>query len=96
MALTKKQLANSIHSKLGLSKRESADIVDCFFDILKDNLKKGNSVKLPLFGSLYVKKRSPRKARNPSTGETVEVPPRNETVFKSSRVLRAETNSKPD
>ncbi len=94
MAITKKDLADPINTKLGFSKREAADIVDYFFDTVKNSLKKGNSVKLPRFGSLYVKKRKPRKGRNPSTGEVVEIPSRNEVVFKSSRILRTAAGSK--
>ncbi len=94
--MTKKELADSIHAKLGLSKRESADIVDYFFDTMKTALKKGGSVKLPRFGSFYVKKRKPKKGRNPVTGEVIEIPSRNEVVFKPSRVLRAAADSGPD
>ncbi|MGI9558658.1 MAG: integration host factor subunit alpha [Thermodesulfobacteriota bacterium] len=96
MAVTKKDLAFSIHEKLGFSQRESADIVDYFFDTVKTALQKGNSVKLPHFGSLYVKERKPRKGRNPATGEEVGIPSRNEVVFKPSRILRTRVNSKPD
>lgn len=87
-------MADSIHFKLGLSKRESADIVGYFFDIIKKNLKEGKPVKLPRFGSLYVKKRKSRKGRNPATGENVSIAPRNDVVFRPSRILRARTDSK--
>jgi len=96
MAVTKEKLADSIHKKLGFSKRESADIVEYFFDTLKKTLQKGDSVKLHRFGSLHVKERKPRKGRNPATGEIIEIPSRNEAVFKPSRILRALTNYEAD
>ncbi len=96
MAVTKKNMADSIHANLGLSKRESADIVDYFFQTVKEALKEGNSVKLPRFGTLHVKKRKPKKGRNPATGEEVFIPPRNDVVFKPSRILRDKANSKTD
>ncbi len=96
MAVTKKEIADLIHKKLGFSKRESADIVEYFFDTLKKSLQKGDWVKLHRFGSLYVKKRKPRKGRNPATGEIIKIPSRNEVVFKPSRTLREQTNYKKD
>lgn len=91
-ATTKKDLAELIHARLGLSRRESSDIVDYFFDTVKKALMKGEPVKLPGFGSLHVKERRPRKGRNPSTGEVIDIPSRNEVVFTPSRVLRARLN----
>lgn len=94
--MTRKDLADAIHGKLGFSKRESSDIVDYFFDTVKNALKKGDPVKLPRFGSFYVKKTKAKKGRNPVTGEVVDIPPRSKIAFKPSRILRAAANSKPD
>lgn len=95
-AITKKDLAELIHARLGLSRRESSDIVDYFFDTARKALLKGEPVKLPRFGSLHVKERRPRKGRNPSTGEVINIPSRNEVVFTPSRILRARLNSGAD
>ena len=86
--MTKKELSDTIHTKIGLSKRESAEIVDYFFNLLKDNLSHGEGVKLPRFGSFRVQERKSRKGRNPSTGETIEIASRKAVVFKPSRFLR--------
>ena len=86
--MTKKELADVIHTKIGLSKRESAEIVEFFFDITKDKLAKGEGIKLPRFGSFRVQNRKARKGRNPATGETIEIAERKAVVLKPSRFLR--------
>ena len=86
--MTKKELSEKIHRKIGLSKRESAEIIEYFFDILKNNLGSGDGIKLPRFGSFRVQQRKARKGRNPSTGETIEIGARKAVVFKPSRFLR--------
>lgn len=92
--MTKKELSEKIHKKIGLSKRESAEIIEYFFDLLKDNLSKAEGVKLPRFGSFKVQQRKARKGRNPSTGETIEIGARKAVVFKTSRFLRDAIDSK--
>ena len=77
--MTKKELADVIHTKIGLSKRESAEI---------DRLSRGEGIKLPRFGSFRVQNRKARKGRNPATGETIEIAERKAVVFKPSRFLR--------
>ncbi len=92
--MTKKELSEKIHRKIGLSKRESAEIVEYFFELLKNNLTAGNGIKLPRFGSFRVQQRKARKGRNPSTGETIEIGSRKAVVFKPSRFLRDAMDSK--
>ncbi len=92
--MTKKELSEKIHRKIGLSKRESAEIVEYFFELLKDNLTEGNGIKLPRFGSFRVQQRKARKGRNPSTGDTIEIGSRKAVVFKPSRFLRDAMDSK--
>ena len=92
--MTKKELSEKIHRKIGLSKRESAEIVEYFFELLKENLTEGNGIKLPRFGSFRVQQRKARKGRNPSTGDTIERGARKAVVFKPSRFLRDAMDSK--
>ncbi|MEE9193797.1 MAG: integration host factor subunit alpha [Thermodesulfobacteriota bacterium] len=92
--MTKKELSEKIHRKIGLSKRESAEIVEYFFELLKENLTEGNGIKLPRFGSFRVQQRKARKGRNPSTGDTIEIGSRKAVVFKPSRFLRDAMDSK--
>lgn len=86
--MTKKDLSDTIHRKIGLSKRESSEIIEYFFSLIKSGLVEGDNVKLPRFGSFRVQKRKARKGRNPSTGETISISERDAVVFKPSRFLR--------
>jgi len=90
--MTKKGLAEAIHNKIGLSKRESAEIVEYFFELLKKNLENGETIKLPKFGTFKVQRRQKKKGRNPATGETIEIDSRKSVVFKPSRFLRDSIN----
>lgn len=90
--MTKKELAEVIHQKIGLSKRESAEIVEFFFEMIKDQLSKGEGIKMPRFGSFRIQERKSRKGRNPSTGDSIEIEKRKALVFKPSRFLREALN----
>lgn len=90
--MTKKELAEIIHAKIGLSMRESTEIVEFFFETVKGRLGNGESIKIPKFGSFRIQKRKPRKGRNPATGETIEITERKAIVFKPSRFLRDALN----
>ena len=69
MALTKKEIIENISDKIGLKKKESMDIVDSLFEIIKDELAKGNPVMISGFGKWTVSNKRARKGRNPQTGE---------------------------
>jgi integration host factor subunit alpha len=88
MALTKKEIIENISNKIGLTKKESTDIVDSFFDIIKDELAKGNPVKISGFGKWTVKAKKKRKGRNPQTGELLTIDARRIITFKVSHILR--------
>lgn len=90
--VTRKELALSITEKLGLSRRNSAQIVDTIFSTLKSTLINGESIKLVQFGSLIVRKKSPRRGRNPQTGESMMITKRHMISFRPSRKLRVGLN----
>ena len=90
--MTKKDLANFLHKRMGLNLKESVRIVDKFFETIVESLAKGDDVKLPKFGSLKIQTRKPRLGRNPSTGERIEISKRKAIVFKPSKILRAKLN----
>jgi integration host factor subunit alpha len=92
--MTKKELAEVMHSKIGLSKRESAEIVEFFFNLVKEKLTAEEGIKLPRFGSFKIQKRKSRKGRNPATGDTIEIAERKVVVFRPSRFLREALNKK--
>ena len=92
MALTKKEIMEDISDKIGLKKKESMDIVDGIFEIIKGELAKGKPVMISGFGKWTVSNKRARKGRNPQTGEAMKIDARRVITFKSSTVLRKTVN----
>jgi integration host factor subunit alpha len=93
MALTKNDLVDMIYSELDIPKKECISLVESFFDIIKDELAKGDDVMISGFGKWTVKKKNPRVGRNPQTGEQMIIDARRVVTFKGAENLRAEINS---
>ena len=94
MTLTKLDIVQNVSDKLGLSKRDSSRIVESVFEIMKEQLSKGNTVKISGFGNFVVKNKKARKGRNPQTGSEMEISARTVLTFKSSPILRKKLNEK--
>ena len=90
--VTRKELATSVTEKLRISQRNAAEIVDTVFAALKDTLVNGESIKLVQFGTLKVRDKSPRRGRNPKTGESMTIAKRQMITFRPSRQLRDRLN----
>ena len=90
--VTRKELATSVTEKLGISQRNAAEIVDTVFAALKDTLVNGESIKLVQFGTLKVRDKSPRRGRNPKTGESMTIAKRQMITFRPRRQLRDRLN----
>ncbi len=90
--VTRADLADSIYEQVGLSRNESADLVESIIDEMSDALVKGDNVKISSFGSLAVRQKSERIGRNPKTGEEVPITPRKVLVFRASHVLKNRIN----
>jgi len=90
--VTRKELSVSINNKLGVSQRNAAEIVDSVFDVLKETLVNGESIKLVQFGTLSVRDKSPRKGRNPRTGDSMVITKRQTVSFRPSKKLRERIN----
>ncbi|MEN0652131.1 MULTISPECIES: integration host factor subunit alpha [Hyphobacterium] len=86
--LTRADLAEAVHRDVGLTRQESADMVQAVFQTLSDTLASGDSVKLSSFGSFQLRDKTGRVGRNPKTGEEVPIDPRRVLVFKPSQVLK--------
>ena len=71
-----------------VTKKECVLVIDAFLAAVKEALARGDGIELRGFGTFKVRHRKPRTARNPRTGEPVEVPPRRVPVFNPSRLLR--------
>ncbi len=92
MALTKADLVDSIHEKIGFSKKEAADIVELIFDTIKGALTEGDKIKISGFGNFVVREKRARTGRNPQTGQAIEISARRVLTFKPSQVLRSDVN----
>jgi integration host factor subunit alpha len=90
--VTKVDIVNNVYDKLGFSKRECADIVDKFFEAIKETLAKDENIKISGFGKFIVKQKQPRRGRNPHTGDEMEVKGRKVLLFRLSGVLKDEIN----
>ncbi len=92
--MTKIDIIQNVYDKLGLSKKDAARIVESVFDIMKEQLEKGEKIKISGFGNFVVKEKKARRGRNPQTGSEIEISPRKVLTFKSSQVLRKALNNK--
>ncbi len=88
MTLTKSDIVKQLNDKIGLNKREAKELVDSFFDNIKETLSQGHEVKLSGFGNFQLKNKSSRPGRNPRTGEDVEITARRVATFKSGQKLK--------
>ena len=92
--MTKIDIIQNVCDRLGFSKKDSARIVESVFDIMKDELAKGEKVKISGFGNFGVKDKNSRRGRNPQTGAEIEICARRVLTFKSSQVLKKALNHK--
>lgn len=90
--LTRVDLAESVYRQVGLSRKDSAALVQMVLTELSDTLVTGETVKLSSFGSFLVRLKSERIGRNPKTGVEVPITQRRVMVFKPSNVLKARIN----
>ncbi|MEL7430588.1 MAG: integration host factor subunit alpha [Pseudomonadota bacterium] len=86
--ITRTDLSEAVYKELGLSRIESAELVETFLDIISERIVEGESVKLSSFGSFLVRSKNERIGRNPKTGEEVPITPRRVMVFKPSNILK--------
>jgi len=92
MAMTKLDIVQNVSDKLRFSKRDSSKIVESVFEVMKEQLSKGDTVKISGFGNFVVRDKKARKGRNPHTGSEIEISARRVLTFKSSPVLRKKLN----
>jgi len=86
--MTKADLVHAVFQRVGCSKKESAQIVEHVFDIIKGTLESGENIKISSFGNFVVRNKRARLGRNPQTGEEIEISARRVLTFKPSQVLR--------
>lgn len=93
--ITRAQLTEAVYQEVGLSRNESADLVESVLAEMSDALIRGEMVKLSSFGSFQVRNKGQRMGRNPKTGEEVPILPRRVLVFRPSHVLKKRINENP-
>jgi len=86
--MTKADIAKVVHERVGLTKKESAQIVESVLDVIRDSLEQGDNVKLSGFGHFIVRQKHARRGRNPKTGEDITIAPRSVVTFRASPLLK--------
>ncbi len=89
MALTKADMAEMLFDDLGLNKREAKELVEQFFEILRQALEEGRDVKLSGFGNFILRDKKERPGRNPKTGEEIPISARRVVTFRPGQKLKA-------
>ena len=88
MTLTKAELADLLFERVGLNKREAKDMVEAFFEEIRNALENGDSVKLSGFGNFQLRDKPQRPGRNPKTGEEIHITARRVVTFHASQKLK--------
>src|SRR3981189_3977264 len=93
--VTRVDLCEAVHQKVGLARTESSAFVELVLKEITDCLEKGETVKLSSFGPFMARKKGRRLGRNPKTGIEVPISPRRVVVFKPSAIMKQQINSQP-
>ncbi|MBW7849175.1 MAG: integration host factor subunit alpha [Rhodospirillales bacterium] len=94
--VTRAQLSEAVYQEVGLSRNESADLLESVLSEISSALARGEAVKISSFGSFSVRKKGQRVGRNPKTGEEVPIFPRKVLVFRPSQLLKNRINDGVD
>lgn len=89
MALTKADMAERLFEEFGLNKREAKDLVEMFFEEIRNALESGQQVKLSGFGNFNLREKNERPGRNPKTGEEIPITARRVVSFHPGQKLKA-------
>ncbi|MBF0587776.1 MAG: integration host factor subunit alpha [Magnetococcales bacterium] len=86
--MTKTDIVAAVYEQLGLSRKESAELVDEVLEVIRERLERSENVKLSGFGQFNVRQKNARRGRNPKTGEEAEITARKVVTFKASQILK--------
>ena len=92
--VTRAQLCEAVYQEVGLSRNESAELLEAVLSEISSALSRGETVKISSFGSFSVRQKGQRIGRNPKTGEEVPILPRRVLVFRPSQVLKSRINER--
>lgn len=90
--MTKADIAEKIHTATGLSRKDSAAMMESVFAIMKESLETGETIKVSGFGNFEIKQKNARRGRNPQTGEAITITARKVLTFKPSSLLNTAIN----
>lgn len=90
MTLTKAELADLLFERVGLNKREAKDMVEAFFEEIRNALEIGDGVKLSGFGNFQLRDKPQRPGRNPKTGQEIPITARRVVTFHASQKLKSD------
>ncbi|MGI8740672.1 MAG: integration host factor subunit alpha [Gammaproteobacteria bacterium] len=93
MALTKADMAEKLFEELGLNKREAKELVEIFFEELRNALERDEPVKLSGFGNFVLRDKNQRPGRNPKTGEEIPITARRVVTFRPGQKLKAKVEA---
>jgi len=93
---TRADLSEAVYREVGLSRTESAELVEAIIGRISDALVQGENVKISSFGTFEVRQKGPRMGRNPKTGEEVPIGPRRVLVFRPSHIMKDRVNNGVD
>lgn len=93
--VTRAQLAEAVYASVGLSRNESAALLESVLERMSAALEAGEPVKISAFGTFLVRQKGQRVGRNPKTGIEVPILPRKVLSFRPSQVLKARINNEP-
>ncbi len=91
--LTRSDLSEAVYREIGLSRNESAEMVETVLTRISNALVEGGNVKISSFGTFAVRDKGARMGRNPKTGEEVPIDPRRVLVFRPSHIMKDRVNS---
>ncbi|PJN95967.1 integration host factor subunit alpha [Amaricoccus sp. HAR-UPW-R2A-40] len=91
--LTRMELSEAVFRTVGLSRNESADLVESVLNHISDALVRGETVKISSFGTFSVRAKTARIGRNPKTGEEVPIEPRRVLTFRPSHIMKDRVDS---
>jgi len=91
--ITRVSITEAIYEEIGLSRKDSGDVLDMIIEEIKSELASGNDVKISSFGTFALRKKNARIGRNPKTGVEAAITPRTVISFKPSQILRKAVNT---
>lgn len=90
--MTKADIIEKIQAQTGGSKKESSDLLEAVFNLMKNTLETGEKIKIAGFGNFEIRQKTDRRGRNPQTGEAITIEARRVLTFKPSQLLKQAIN----